>query len=153
MNDAQFWVQVAATVFIAFTFLVYLLQLRAMRSASTSQNILSVLNYLQDAEVREARRLVLTQLKEKPLASWTEDERRAASLVYSTYDMAGILIRRGFVPKDLFVSNWGESIVRCYKILEPFLKELHINVPGTKYGAHLKWLCEEAERHGNSLSV
>jgi len=153
MNDSQFWVQVSATILIAFTFLVYVLQLRAMRSASTAQNILSVINYLQDPAIREARRLVLTDLKGKPVASWTEADRRMASHVYATYDMAGILIQRGLVPKDLFVSNWGESIVKCYEILEPFLTELHTDAPGAKYGIHLKWLREEAVRHGISTGV
>lgn len=147
MNDAQFWIQIATTALIAFTFLVYVLQLRAMRSASTAQNILAVFNYLQGTEVREARRIVFTELKEKPLTSWTEDDRRVASLVYGTYDMAGILIRQGLVPKDLFVTNWGASIVRCYEVLEPFLMELHTLAPGTKYGDHMKWLREEVRAH------
>ena len=153
MNDVQFWIQIASTVLIAFTFLVYVFQLRAMRSASTAQNILAVLNYLQDSEVREARRIVFTELNEKPLASWTADDKRVASLVYGTYDMAGILIHRGLVPKDLFVSNWGASIVRCYKVLEPFLAELHAIAPGTKYGEHMKWLRDEAVRNGVASGV
>ena len=145
--------EVATTVLIACTFLVYLFQLRAMRSASTAQNILALLNYLQEPAVREARRRVLVDLKQKPVASWTEDDKREASLVYATYDVAGILIQRGLVPKDLFVSNWGESIVRCYRVLEPFLKELHSVVLGTKYGEYLKWLRDEAVRGGISGGV
>ena len=153
MNDVQFWIQVASTVLIAFTFLVYVFQLRAMRSASTAQNILAVLNYLQGPEVRDARRMVFTVLKGKPLASWTDDDKRVASLVYGTYDMAGILIRRGLVPKDLFVSNWGASIVRCYEVLEAFLTELHAVAPGTKYGDHMKWLRDQAISCGIASGV
>jgi hypothetical protein len=49
MNETLLWVQVAATVLVALTFFVYFFQLLAMRSASTAQNILAVINFLQDA--------------------------------------------------------------------------------------------------------
>jgi hypothetical protein len=97
--------------------------------------------------------VVLTDLSSKPIASWTKDDRGAASRVYSTYDVAGILIRRGLVPKDLFVNNWGESIVRCYEVLEPFLQELHAEARRAQYGRHFEWLREQAQRHGYSSGV
>jgi hypothetical protein len=153
MNDVQTWIQAVSTVFIALTFIVYFFQLRTMRRAAEAQNILAVVNHLQDPEARAARRVVLTELKDKPLASWTKEDKRASSLVYATYDVAGILIQRGLVPRDIFISNWGESIVRSFEVLEPYLKEIHTVAPGTKYGMHLKWLSEEAQRAGMGKGV
>ncbi|NTW88978.1 MAG: hypothetical protein HGB26_07645 [Desulfobulbaceae bacterium] len=153
MTDAQFWIQIVSTVLIAFTFLVYVFQLRAMRSASTAQNVLAVLNYLQEPHVRESRRLLFANLAEKPIDLWDEEDKKIASVVYGTYDLAGMLIRRDLVPKDLFISNWGASIVRCCKTLDPFLKELRADAPGTKYGIHMQWLRDEVLRNEKSGGV
>ena len=86
------------------TFIVYALQLRAMRKSSEGQNFLSLVDYLQAQDVREARRVVRTTLKEKVSRSepWNDSEERAASLVCSTYDVAAILIRSGVVPSKPF---------------------------------------------------
>lgn len=74
------------------TFIVYLRQLRAMQRGATGQNIVSLINLLQAPNVRDARTTVRTQLKTKPYPTWTENEKREASLVCSAYDVAAILI-------------------------------------------------------------
>lgn len=143
MSALLSWVQVATFIFIALTFFVYYFQLRAMREASKAENVLSVINLLQAPDVREARRVLLTDLVWKPLSSWDENERALASLVYSTYDTAGMLIEGGIVPADLFIENWGPSIVLCHDALGPYLEELSSGVPGARYGCHLRWLREQ----------
>ena len=144
MDNALFWVQVIATLFIAFTFVIYYLQLRAMRAASSAQNILSVITYLQEPTVREARRVVRMELKSKPLSEWTDGDKRAASLVQSTYDIAGILIKSRLVPKEVFTENWGGSITDCHAVLAPYLDALRSESSGaTPYGAHFVWLRNE----------
>lgn len=149
----QLWIQIASTILITCTLVVYVFQLRAMRSASNAQNILAVLTFLQQPDVREARRIVYTTLVGKPINLWTDEEKRVASLVYGTYDLAGMLIKSGFVPKALFVNNWGASIIKSYNILEPFLIELRTNSTGTKYGDHMKWLRDEALRNGITRGI
>ena len=74
------------------TFLVYRGQLRAMRDAATGQNILSLVNFLQTNEVREARRIVRENLRQKTYSEWSAAEKLAASMVCSNYDVAAILI-------------------------------------------------------------
>src|SRR3972149_12053393 len=110
------------------TFIVYALQLKAMRKSSQGQNILSLVNYLQAQDVREARRVVRTTLKEKVSKSepWNDSEERAASLVCSTYDVAAILIRSGVVPSKPFMENWGTSILDCYEILRSYIKNMQL---------------------------
>lgn len=107
------------------TFIVYFRQLRAMQQGATGQNILSLVNFLQAPYVRDARTTVRTQLKAKPYAMWTENEKREASLVCSTYDAAAILIfQHRLVPADPFISNWGASIRNCYEICQEHIAEM-----------------------------
>ncbi len=151
--QSQLWMQIASTILIAFTFLVYVFQLRAVRSASTAQNILAVHTFLQQPDVREARRILYTTLVGKPINFWTDEEKRVASLVYGTYDLAGMLIKSGFLPKAFFVNNFGENIIKSYNVLEPFLREFPANATGTKCGDHMKWLRDEALRYGITSNI
>ena len=137
-------VQIVTTTFVAATFLVYYFQLRAMRSASVAQNILATVNFLQAPEVREARRAVRRTLRGKALNDWHEAEERAATLVCSTYDVAGILIRLGLVPAEPFVDNWGPSIRDCHELLEPFIREMQRpEHSGPRYWNDFDWLYKE----------
>ncbi len=77
-SELQLWIQIASTILITFTLVVYVFQLRAMRSASNAQNILAVLTFLQQPDVREARRIVYTTLVGKPINLWTDEEKRVA---------------------------------------------------------------------------
>ena len=124
-------VQVISTFVIALTLIVYFLQLRAMRrqinlsrEVATAQSILAVINFLQDEKVRVARATVIESLGQKKLEEWSEEDKRAASRVCSTYDIAAILIRMGLVPSKPFVDDWGPSIKKCYEILEPYIREM-----------------------------
>jgi hypothetical protein len=124
-------VQVISSFIIALTLIVYFLQLRTMRQqlnfsheATTAQSILALINFLQDDKVRAARATVIKSLSRKKMEDWSEEEKNAASRVCSTYDIAAVLIKMGLVPSKPFVENWGPSIKKCYKILEPFISEM-----------------------------
>ncbi|MFZ0034317.1 MAG: hypothetical protein WAK60_04945 [Sedimentisphaerales bacterium] len=124
-------VQVISSFIIALTLIVYFLQLRTMRQqlnssheATTAQSILALMNFLQDDKVRAARATVIKSLSRKKMEDWSEEEKNAASKVCSTYDIAAILIKMGLVPSKPFVENWGPSIKKCYKVLEPFISEM-----------------------------
>lgn len=107
------------------TFIVYFRQLRVMQHAAVGQNILSVVNFLQATYVRDARTTVRRRLKGKALADWTDDEKRDASLVCSTYDVAAILIfQQRLVPAEPFITNWGPSIKDSYETCQPFITEM-----------------------------
>ena len=124
-------IQVIATAAIALTLIVYFFQLLTMRrqlkaseTASTGQNILALINFLQDEEVRQARETAIKTLNSKPVDEWTEDEEKAAARVCSTYDVAAIIMRLGMVPMAPFQENWGPSIRNCYETLEPYIREM-----------------------------
>ena len=130
------------------TFIVYALQLKAMRKSSQGQNILSLVNYLQAQDVREARRVVRTTLKEKVSKSepWNDSEERAASLVCSTYDVAAILIRSGVVPSKPFMENWGPSILDCYEILRSYIKNMQLpEKSGPEYWDDFDWFYQQVK--------
>ena len=126
------------------TFMVYYKQLKTMRTSATGQNILSLVNFLQAPHVRDSRTIVREILNSKPYGSWTAEEKRAASLVCSTYDAAAILIfQQRLVPSEPFVTNWGGSIKACYEILEPHMIEMRKpELSGEEYWDNFRQLYE-----------
>jgi hypothetical protein len=108
-------------------------QLDAAKQASSGQNLLSLANFLQAEDVREARRIVFEALKGRHFSNWTPDERRAAAKVCSSYGTAGIVLEMGVVPQTPIIDNWGPSIRNCYPILAEFIGDLQrpeVNGPG-----------------------
>jgi hypothetical protein len=109
---------------VVLTFVVYWRMLRSMQQASSGQSILSLVDYLQRQDMQDARGLVIGELGNNPLDKWSPAQRRAASMVCSSYDVAGILARRGFVPLDLLTDSYAASILRCYSAGKPLITEL-----------------------------
>ena len=113
------WVAMIATFFVYFN------QLRAMQRGAVGQNILSLVNFLQAPYVRDARHSVRGPLRAKSYKDWTDEEKRDASLVCSTYDAASILIYgQRLVPGEPFISNWAASIKDCYEICKDHITEM-----------------------------
>lgn len=129
------------------TFIVYHKQLRAMRDAARGQNILALINFLQAADVRSARELVRTALRNKGEGDWSERERRAAYLVCATYDVAGILVfQEKIVPGAVLVENWGQSIVDSFEILQSFVLEIRKQeISGPRHWRHFEKLYDSAK--------
>jgi len=155
---AQLVVQVVAVVALLLTFYVYYRQLRTMqeqlqaaRHASSAQNILTLIHFLQAPEVRDARETVLARLSRKAFKEWTDMERRQASLVCSTYDAAAIIIRMGVVPPGPFVDNWGVSIRLCYQVTEPLIEEMQRPENcGPTYWDDFAWLYTQVPKATNT---
>lgn len=153
-ETVQIILQSVVLIGVFATLIVYYRQLKAMtvqldiaRHSSTAQNFISVINYLQAEHVRQARTLVLTKLNARQFSSWTDEEKRAASTVCSTYDVAAILLQMGLVPQDPFITNWGPSIRNCYQVLKPFIDLMQQpDKGGPQYWNDLKWLAEAADK-------
>jgi hypothetical protein len=128
------------SIVLIVVLVVYAKQLRAMqrqvetsRDASVGQNLLTLTTFLQSEDVREARRIVITQLAGREFKDWDEGEQRAAARVCSSYCTVGTLVEAGLVPFEPLVENWGPSIRRCHPILDGFIKDLQTperNGPG-----------------------
>jgi hypothetical protein len=124
-NAWSIGLQTMIAVAVIATFIVYYGQLKSMQKSAIGQNILALINILQAPYVRDARTIVRAHLKGKPYAEWTKEEKREASAVCSTYDVASILIlQQHLVPPEPFVSNWGPSIADCYETCVPLIKEM-----------------------------
>jgi len=67
-------------------------QLSAVQESSKAQSALSVVDSLQDPDVREARRVVREVLSKKPLTEWSPEERQSTTCVVANYDVAAALI-------------------------------------------------------------
>ena len=118
-------IQAFVGLIIFATLLIYFFQLRTMRKGTLGQNTISLINFIQDENARAAREVVMRDLKDKDYSKWTIEEKKSASRVCSTYDVVSILIyQQSLVKPELVIDNWGPSIKKCYKILEPHIKEM-----------------------------
>lgn len=140
----------AVVALAAFATLVFLYkqvrvmvdQIVATQEATRAQSALALANFLQSTEVREARQCVRSTLSQKHHSQWSDEEKRWASLVCANYDVAAGLLRSKLAPVDLFVVNWGPSIVHCHQVLAPYISELRSKPGGHPgYWANFDWLC------------
>lgn len=143
--------QAIANLAIVATFFVYYRQLKAMqgqleaaRQASAGHNMLSLIPFLQTPSLRDARG-VLIKLKGKSFSVWTSSEREDAERVCAAYDVAGILIRNGIVPKQLIIDNWGDSIEKCHDAAKEYLASARA-ARGADYWDDFEWLAAEAAK-------
>ena len=140
------------SIVLVVVLVVYAKQLKAMhqqvdaaRQGSVGQNLLALVNFLQSEDVREARRIVILKLADRNFTEWTEEERRAAAKVCSSYGTAGVVLDSGLVPIHTLIGNWGPSICRSYVILQGYIREMQKpenNGPG--YWATFDSLYEKA---------
>ena len=118
-------IQASVGLIIFATLLIYFFQLRTMKKGTLGQNTISLINFIQDEKARNARDVVMSNLKDKNYSDWETEEKKSASRVCSTYDIVSILIyQQRLVKPDLVIDNWGPSIKKCYNILEPHIEEM-----------------------------
>lgn len=140
-----------AVVAIAAFISVYLVlrQLRAMsiqieatQNASEAQSIISIVNFLQAAEARDARAAVRSSLSKAHHNSWDETQKRHASAVCANYDVVAALLRAGLIRnKHVIVENWSPSIKHCHQVLAPFIESKRREHGGDpKYWQNFEWL-------------
>ena len=121
-------------------------QVNALQLASSAQNLISLIRFVQDPKTRDARGIVLASLAGKEESQCNTQEKSAAFLVCSSYDVAGILIRHNLVPAPPFITNWGPSIVKCHEALKTFIDSV-----GSERWDDFAWLRREAESPQNLL--
>ena len=123
-------------------------QLSASRQASVGQNILSLANFLQAQDVRDARALVIESIDPSKYPNWTTDEKRAAAKVCSSYHVAGLILKTGVFPVDSKVDilkTWAASIRICRDKLTPYVTDIRKQA-GPEYLWAYEWLFEETEK-------
>ena len=120
-------------------------QLIAMQSASQSQSLMSLVEYLQSEEVRNSRRVVRSELPGTPVDQWTPEEQKHASAVAANFDVVAALLRGGICPPDLIAKNWGPAIIHCYDTLKPFIEKMRMKPGGDPlYWSNFEWLYKQS---------
>jgi hypothetical protein len=116
-------VQTIVSVAIVLTFIVYFLQLRAMRHATKSQTTFMLIQYLQSPAIRDARRVLIKELSAKPYKDWVDAEKDMAETAINPYEVAGILVANRLVLEDVIVDNWSPTIAKCHEATQLLIAE------------------------------
>jgi hypothetical protein len=119
-------------------------QLDAFRDVNEAQKILSLANFLQVPETRSARSRVRRDLGGKAYDKWTIGEKDAASAVCASYDLAAVLIRKDYIPREVFIETWEASITNCFETLKPFINDMQEN-SGKHYWDDFEWIYHQAK--------
>lgn len=106
----------------------------------------TALDILQEERIRQARNVVFTHLKSKPLETWSPEEVQAAEVVCSTYDTVGIMTKYGVLPVEWVADNWGYSLRETWKILEPFVQKYRTERKVAEYWDDYERLVMEAHK-------
>lgn len=124
-------------------------QVQVAQSSTRVQSILTLVDYLQRQDIRDSRRVVLTQLESIPASEWTAEQRAIASGVAASYDLVGTLLRTNAVDGTLILQSYGASIIRCHEACVPMIDGFRRNMPpalATSYWDDLDWLADEARK-------
>ena len=122
------WNMISAisTAFMALVILITaifaVLQLREISRSRKVTAFMNLSQFLQREEIRRARR-ILIGTSGKSFEDWSEEEIEAAERACSTYDVAGIMVSKKLIEKDLVVNEWRDSIIKCWEAAKPMIEE------------------------------
>lgn len=122
-------------------------QVHVAQATSRVESILTLVNYLQRPDIRDGRRVVITDLENRPVSDWTVDQRAVASGVAASYDLVGTLVRTGVVDGALILQSYGASIIRCHGVCSPMVSQFRNEMPAAlarSYWNDFDWLADEA---------
>lgn len=118
----------------------------ALRGTIHAQAFKAAMDILQVESVRQNRGVVLSQLKDKQLAQWSDDEKGAAESVCHTYDCVGIMVRSGMLPVELVADHWGDSLRRTWAIVAPLVSMYRLERDSCEIWDDYEYLATEAVR-------
>ena len=115
-----------ATAFMALVILITaifaIFQLREVVMSRKVSAFISVCQYLQKEDARKARDILIKVLG-KDFKDWSKEEIEAAEKSCSTYDIAGIMVSKKLIEKDLILDEWRNSIIKCWEAAKPMIIE------------------------------
>ena len=94
------------------------LQLYELQRGSKLSGFVTVIDILQEEQVRAARKL-LVQLAEKPYADWTKEEKEQAELACRKFNAVGIMVRNKMIDPKLLLADWSRAIVDTWEAAKP----------------------------------
>jgi len=127
-----------ASIIVAGTAVIAVMQLREMKQATIAQAYSIVLAYVRAPEAREARK-VLVHIHEADFSKWTDEQIQKAEFACSTWDAIGILLRRRVIDPKMITKEWRDSIVRCWENALPMIDAFRKN-RGGDFWDDFEWL-------------
>lgn len=116
-------------------------QLRAMRMGTQAQGTLEIIGRLQADPMREARgRLFAAHCSPEPIGETTSD----AETVAQVFDVMGILMRGGMIPKDLLLRPWGPAICKSWHSTSNLVHARRRRDKNPNLWESFEWLYHEA---------
>ncbi len=119
---------------------------QALVNAVHAQAHKAAVDILQQEDIREARRYVLTRITDPGCAPGNHDERKAAEKVCHTYDSVGQMVKYGMLPLSFIVDNWGDSLRRTWRILKPLVNRYRCERNAPEFWDDYEYLAVEAFR-------
>lgn len=128
--------------------------LAAYRQVNTFK-LFEWLKYIQDDNFRSARRIVIREISPIMDTEWWQDDRleMAGATCCASYDILGRMLQFGGSQSlvAFFIENWGDSIVRTWLILSPFIE--HRRESGGYQSKGYEWLFVRARKQFPNIGV
>jgi hypothetical protein len=105
----------------------------AQRTAE-AQKVLTVVGFLQAEYVRDARTTIRAlKPSENWKAEWTTDQKKAAGIVSSTFDVIAMLVLNDLLDEEPFTTNWADALTTCFTVCEPYIHAMRADGAGPSY--------------------
>lgn len=133
-------------IFVAsVTATVHVLSLRRQRRHAMTDSLYRLQLFLAQPHFRSARAAVRSD-------AWNGSDHESAGLVCSSFDFAGLMVRRGLVEPEVFFEYWGPILHLFGVRLKGFLDEsVGGGLCGRDYWRDFHWLVEETTRRGHQV--
>ena len=127
-------IAIAAVAVAAATMIIVALQVAEARKANALPATIDLFREYRSAEMEKARRLLADRLPDLDPATGMrglpDDVAVAASQVSQYLDNLGVLVARGLLAAELAAGFLGDSILRMWRMLAPFiLRERELRTP------------------------
>lgn len=138
---------IVSAIILLVTAIIMAFQIREMRRATYATTFKAIYDMLQAEDIRNARKIVLNKLADKPFESWTDEEKKVAEKVCSNYDAVGIIMRNGLIPVKFIADSWGYSLRRTWRILSPMVASYRMQRNSKEFWDDYEWLAEQAAKY------
>ncbi len=121
-------------------------QLSETKRTADIDCFLRAASILQDETLRSDRAFLFLHesIDSKSPDSWFLDRTTSAERVCSSYDLVGILLKKGLLPKDLILDAWSDSIKKSWQATRD-LVDFRRKRDGDSIWNHFEWMNKEAE--------
>jgi hypothetical protein len=125
-------------------------QTRGAEKARQLQATLAIFDNLGSDEQRALRRFVYNELPEIP-TDFSDETVMKLEKVCDAFQRAGLLFNRGLVSKDVLLHYYGETTVRCWDKLQPYVEHARPQ-RGDRFLIDFERLAKAAKEYWNTPS-